>query len=135
MIESRNSRMNESVLDVLTLRNRVISNNIANVDTPGFKSQSVVFQDELRRQLGRDNENTLPLRKTHPKHLPLHRSSAGVPYQVIHNEDTIQNNNGNNVDIDKEMAELAKNQLAYNVIVDRVSGHYSKLKKLITDLR
>lgn len=45
------------------------------------------------------------------------------------------NNNLNNVDIDNEMSNLAKNQLFYNYTVDRVSGHYSKMKKLMQDLK
>lgn len=133
MFVSRTSQMNESMLDVLSLKNRVIANNIANVDTPQYKAQSVVFQEELRRQLGKDNRS-IPLKRTHPKHLPTSSAFAGVPYKIMESTDTVFNNNLNNVDIDAEMAELAKNQLAYNVIVDRVSGHYRKHKQLLTDL-
>lgn len=134
MFESSTSRLNESMLDVLSLRNRVIANNIANVDTPRYKSQSVVFQEELRKQLAADDGRNIRLRRTHPKHLPNIAAPSTVPYKILESTNTVVNNNLNNVDIDVEMANLAKNQLAYNVIVDRVSGHYKKHKQLLTDL-
>jgi len=135
MFESRTTKMNESMLDILSLRNRVIANNIANVDTPRYKAQSVVFQEELRKQLAGAEGRNVPLRRTHHKHLPLNAGTAAVPYKILEATDTVVNNNLNNVDIDTEMANLAKNQLAYNVIVDRVSGHYKKHKQLLTDLK
>lgn len=135
MFESRTSRINESMLDVLSTKNRVIANNIANVDTPQYKAQSVVFQEELRKRLAAEDGRTLQLRRTHPKHLPHKADLTAVPYKIVESSDTVVNNNLNNVDIDAEMASLAKNQLAYNVIVDRVSGHYRKHKQLLTDLR
>ncbi|WP_309118146.1 flagellar basal body rod protein FlgB [Paenibacillus sp.] len=134
MFESRTSKINESMLNVLVLKNRVIANNIANVDTPRYKTQSVIFQEELRKRLAADDDRNVQLRRTHSKHLPTKSDFSTVPYKIIESTDTVVNNNLNNVDIDAEMANLAKNQLAYNVIVDRVSGHYKKYKQLLTDL-
>lgn len=51
------------------------------------------------------------------------------------NSHTAMNNNGNNVDMDMEMAKLAENQLMYNYLADRVSGHYSKIRTLMQDLK
>jgi flagellar basal-body rod protein FlgB len=133
VIESKNSRMNESFLDGLAMKNKVIANNIANVDTPHYKVKSVVFGDELRRIL---DQEALAMKRTHPKHLPNENiKTPAVPFQVIESSNTVMNNNGNNVDIDYEMSNLAKNQLFYNVTVDRVSGHYSKMKKMMQDLK
>jgi flagellar basal-body rod protein FlgB len=135
MFESRTTKLNESMLDVLSLRNRIIANNVANVDTPRYKAQSVVFQEELRKQLSAAEGRNVALRRTHQKHLPANAAGpSAVPYKIMEATDTVVNNNLNNVDIDAEMANLAKNQLAYNVIVDRVSGHYKKHKQLLTDL-
>ncbi|MCI3921167.1 flagellar basal body rod protein FlgB [Paenibacillus sp. TRM 82003] len=134
MIVSKSAALNESMLDVLSLRNRVIANNIANVDTPRYKTQNVVFQEELLKQLGKGESGNLQLRRTHARHLPATSAFTGVPFKITESTDTVVNNNLNSVDIDTEMSNLAKNQLAYNVIVDRVSGHYKKHKQLLTDL-
>ncbi|NHN35569.1 flagellar basal body rod protein FlgB [Paenibacillus agricola] len=134
MIESRTSKLNESLLDIQSAQNKVIANNIANVDTPHYKSKSIDFQEELRRKLEGGKE--LAMKRTHAKHLPMNGASASaVPFRIIETKNTVINNNNNNVDIDYEMSNLAKNQLLYNVTVDRVSGHYSKMKKLLQDLR
>jgi flagellar basal-body rod protein FlgB len=136
LIESFNSRMNESLLDVLAKQNKVTANNIANVDTPYYKVKTVAFQEELKRQLDRRSGSELALRRTHEKHLPMNDlSMPAVPYQIVESNDTTVNNNLNNVDIDYEMSHLAKNQLLYNVTVERVSGHYAKYKKLLANLK
>ncbi|WP_166245042.1 flagellar basal body rod protein FlgB [Paenibacillus turpanensis] len=135
MLSSKTSRMNESMLDILSLRNRTIANNIANAETPYYKAQSVVFQDELRRQLSKDNGRSLALKKTNEKHLPMKSDPSAIPYQVVENQSTVMNNNLNNVDIEFEMSNLAKNQLAYNVVAERVGKHYTRIKTLLTDLK
>lgn len=134
MIESKTSKLNESLLDILSTRNKVIANNIANVDTPHYKSKSVVFHEEFQRKLDAENSKRLAMKRTHEKHLGG-PAAPSVPFRIVEMGQTVMNNNNNNVDIDFEMSELAKNQLLYNVTVDRVSGHYSKMKKLMQDLR
>lgn len=134
MIESKTSSLNESLLDILTARNKVIANNIANVDTPHYKSKLVVFHEEFQRRLDADNSKRLAMKQTHEKHLGG-PGAPTVPFRIVEMGQTVMNNNNNNVDIDFEMSELAKNQIFYNVTVDRVSGHYSKIKKLMQDLR
>ncbi|WP_281889669.1 flagellar basal body rod protein FlgB [Paenibacillus sp. YYML68] len=129
------NNLNESLLDVLTLKHKVIADNIANVDTPYYKAKEVVFQDELRRQLENGDQAKLQLHQTEAKHLPGHKPPTEVPHQVRKLSHTVMNNNQNNVDIDYEMASLAKNQLVYNYMIDRVGGYYSKHKKLLADLR
>jgi flagellar basal-body rod protein FlgB len=135
MIVSRTSKMNESLLDILSLKNKVIANNIANADTPRYKTQTVQFQEELLQQLAKGANRSLPLKRTNPNHLPMKSDLSAIPHNVVEIDDTVMNNNLNNVDIDTEMSNLAKNQLTYNVIVDRVSGHYKKHKTLLADLK
>ncbi|WP_339278129.1 flagellar basal body rod protein FlgB [Paenibacillus sp. FSL W8-0426] len=136
MIETNTSRRNESLLQILNTKHGVITNNIANADTPNYKKKSVAFEDELRRMIENGNTPELDLKQTHPKHLPAKAPhSSVVPYRIVEHTDTTMNNNRNNVDIDIEMADLAENQLLYNYMVDRVSGHYKKMKNLLQDLK
>ncbi|MCG7377269.1 flagellar basal body rod protein FlgB [Paenibacillus sp. ACRSA] len=135
MIETNTSKRNESLLQVLTARHNVTAHNIANADTPNYKKKSVEFQEELRRIVEQGNTDHLNLHRTHPKHFPVSTPGPVVPYRIVENNNTTMNNNGNNVDIDKEMSNLAENQLMYNYMVDRVSGHYKKIKNLLNDLK
>ncbi|MEK3687058.1 flagellar basal body rod protein FlgB [Paenibacillus sp. FSL R10-2736] len=136
MIQSSSSKINESLLNVLNVRHRAIAENIANADTPNYKKKTVEFQEELRRAIQNDTQDDLEIKQTHHKHLQTKDAGAPlIPYRMITNNHTAMNNNGNNVDMDMEMAKLAENQLMYNYVADRVSGHYSKIRTLIQDLK
>lgn len=115
----------EQSLDYASTKNKVISNNIANVDTPFFKAGDVVFKNNLNNAM----EKGLALRQTHSKHIP--NSKLSQSHQTIVKNQTSYNNNGNNVDIDVEMAELAKNQIYYRSMVDRLNGKFSTLQMVV----
>ncbi|RDY72164.1 flagellar basal body rod protein FlgB [Halobacillus trueperi] len=115
----------ENALDYSSAKNRAISNNIANVDTPGYKAKGVAFKDVL------DQEHSfLQAKKTNDRHLPF-TNDAGEPYRTFTKTNTVYNHNGNNVDIDKEMNELAQNQIQYQALVDRMSGKFRSLESVI----
>lgn len=116
----------ERGLDYSTAKNRTISNNIANVDTPLFKSQDVVFKDVLNSEMSKQ----FKAKRTHEKHIDFSKT-AHLPYSIITNRHTAYNHNGNNVDIDKEMAELAKNQIYYQSLVERMNGKFGTLQTVI----
>lgn len=115
----------ERSLDYSALKNNVISNNIANVDTPNYKAKKVEFKSVLNEAL----TNQLETKRTHPKHIPF--NNQRTPFQIVSNHQTMYNHNGNNVDIDKEMSELAKNQIYYRGLVERINGKFSTLQTVI----
>jgi flagellar basal-body rod protein FlgB len=128
---SSNLTLLERSLDAAALRNKAISNNIANVDTPGYKRSYVTFEETLQQAL---SSETLPTRKTHEKHLDLETASASQVRPQMHTDrSTSLRNDGNNVDIDVEMTNLAINQLQYNALVQRINGQFSKLKYAISE--
>ncbi|MNW23398.1 Flagellar basal body rod protein FlgB [compost metagenome] len=135
MIHSNTNSMHASLLVALNAKNRAIANNVANADTPYYKAQSVVFEEELRRKLERDKNGELRMRRTDPRHMPTPVNSNEVAYQVVQSQNTAMNNNFNNVDVDKEMSELAENHLMYNYTIDRVNGYYSRMKNLLSQLK
>ena len=104
----------EKALDVTALRHQVIVNNIANIDTPMYNKQVVKFESFLKKALdGVDIEGKM----THPKHIPInHYDIDTVKPKVITIEDLAMRNDLNNVDIDNEMADLAKNTIMYNLL-------------------
>lgn len=107
-------------------KNSVISNNIANIDTPGYKAQDVTFKNELSKAMG----NSLPAKRTNERHLPF-TGNDQTSFNVINKKNTSYNHNGNNVDIDKEMSELAKNQIYSYGLVDSINGKFNDLQTVI----
>lgn len=121
-------------LDASSLRNTVISNNLANVDTPGFKRSEVVFEDELRKALAKTGQ--LQGAVTHPKHIPIGSPAlANVKPKVVLQNDTTMRNDGNNVDIDREMASLAENTITYTALAQMLNGDFSKIRSAISEGR
>lgn len=116
-----------------SIRQEVISNNIANVNTPNYRRSTVDFEDLLAREIyGEEPDGKLDLVRTHDNHLPF------KPFD-FHAEPTIAQDmthsmrvDKNNVDIDIEMATLAKNQLYYNALVTEFGGYTTRIKNAIT---
>jgi len=90
----------EKALDVCALRHKVIANNIANVDTPGFRGSRVIFEEKLREALEGN---------------PLSTDVEEIEPQVIKDEESIPREDLNNVDIEREMVKLSENALKYNI--------------------
>jgi len=110
-------------MDASWTRNSVISNNIANVDTPGFKRQDVHFEDYLRNEVGYTMSLDDEVADVDLDSLmaTTYTDYATVSYRL----------DGNNVDIDTESAELAKNQIKYYTMADSVSQEFNRLKSVM----
>lgn len=119
-------------LEASTLRQEVIANNIANADVPGFKRSYVRFEDLLRQQL-EAGRSTFTGFRTDPRHLHIGgaRSDLSVRPEIVQDNSTSMNHNGNNVDLEYEMAMMARNQLYYNTLVQMVNGKFAKIRTAI----
>ena len=121
----------ETSLYTASARHKVISNNIANVNTPNFKKSEVPFEQQLQQAY---NGQVAELAKTHERHLG--NSKKGQFSPAIH---TLSNyslrTDGNNVDIDIEMAELAKNNIYYDAVAQQLSRYFSTIKSAINEGR
>ncbi len=117
----------EQALGASALRHRVIANNIANVNTPGFKKSDVVFEDKLAEAM---SGKPLPMARTHAGHLPGRQGDAFAP-SVVTDTTTSLRTDGNNVDIDAEMANVAKNTLYYEAVASQLNRYFSNLKSAI----
>lgn len=117
----------ENSLDYATAKNRMIANNIANVDTPNYKAKEIDFKSVLNDTISR----TFETKRTNPKHIPFSSGETNHTYRATTSNNTMYNHNGNNVDIDKEMSELAVNQIYYQALVDRLSGKFNSLQTVI----
>ncbi len=116
----------EQALNASMVQQRTITSNISNVDTPHYKRQTVSFQDNLQ-----EATKNLQSYKSNPKHVPFSNEKNGVQPVVKTDQNTINQSNGNNVDMDVEMAELAKNQLWYNAMVEKTNSQFRDLQTAI----
>ncbi|MCM3699149.1 flagellar basal body rod protein FlgB [Paenibacillus macerans] len=123
----------ESALEAANLRQGVISNNIANEDTPYYKRSSVSFESLLQGELN-GGMPALQGKRTDSRHFVI-GPQTGIPEpKVLTDESTIMNNNQNNVDIDSEMTQLAENQLRYNSYIEQLN-YMVKMKRTAVEGR
>ena len=126
--------MLETVLDFQSERHTILSTNVANVDTPGYKGHDLRFADELKRAIG--TEGTISLKKTDEKHLPVEMGKLKeVEPRLVTSNDSPPRLDGNTVDLDKEMTKLAENSLYYNVTAQIVSKKMRLLRTAISEVR
>ncbi len=108
-------------------RNEAIANNIANVDTPGYKRQDVSFETELQHALKASRYKSLDEKvkdaNAHLKRLEP-RAYTDIPNWSYRMDK-------NNVDIDTENVELASNQIKYNGITNSIDNEFRNLKAVI----
>ena len=114
----------EKACDAAWMRNSVISNNIANVDTPNYKRKDVQFESYLMSAIAGgdsldDNIANLDLDTIRGTTYLDHSS---LSYRM----------DGNNVDIDTESSELAKNQLKYYTMLDSISQEFSRFRTVLS---
>lgn len=125
----------EKSLDASLLRNEAIAQNIANVDTPGYNRKTVSFEEQLRNAIS--NNSSFVGKRTHPKHIQI--GSSGVDDIKINitedKSDLDMRLDGNNVDIEHEMALMAENSIKYNVLIQRMTGTFNRMKSVIREGR
>lgn len=118
-------------LNATTLRHKTISNNIANVNTPNYKRQLVKFEEELQKHLTSSN-NRISLARTKPNHISfIPKNITEINPELISDQTTAIRTDGNNVDIDLELAQLAENTTQFNVLSQAVSKKLSLLRSAI----
>ncbi len=109
--------------DASALRHKTISNNIANVDTPGYKRQDVNFGSVLTSELGKTKYTSLEEKikdvSLSNLNVSTYRDSTNYSYRL----------DGNNVDIDTENVEMAANQIQYKGLVDSMTQEFNRIKQ------
>lgn len=115
----------DKAADASWLRNEAISNNIANVDTPGYKRQDVAFEVELEKALGKNRYVSMDEKVSELKTSRL----VGRPYTDYANYS--YRLDGNNVDIENENVYLAENQLKYQGLLTSISQEFANLQAVM----
>ncbi|MEG2295515.1 MAG: flagellar basal body rod protein FlgB [Oscillospiraceae bacterium] len=122
ILKSANMDFMQKSLDALWMKQKTIDQNIANFDTPGYKSQHVAFNSMLKKELERPRSSN-------------YAGTTRTLARVVTNKNTSERLDGNNVNMEKENIEMARTVLQYNQMVQKISGSLSTLKYVITEGR
>lgn len=116
-----------NLLDYCTEKNRVIANNIANIGTENYRRQDVVFKEIL------NESSTSLMKKTESKHMEGIKDSqlTNQKYEYIEDQSTEMDSGANNVNIEKEMSELAENTLRFKFASRKVGDYYKLMQRVI----
>jgi flagellar basal-body rod protein FlgB len=98
-------------------RQKVISSNIANIDTPDFKTKELRFKNELQKTQEAEN---LKLATTHSNHMRLDDDIAKSNFDLYEVENLIEQNDGNNVNLDTQMSEMSKNSVMFSALQNSI---------------
>jgi len=122
----------DTSLNMRLLKQDVLSANIANAETPNYKAQRVDFEDQLSRAL--DIDGMRHMDSTHPDHFP--NAKGGVDHikaDIYDEPDVVVNNDGNTVDMEKEMARLTENTILYKAAVELINKKLGAMKYAVMD--
>jgi flagellar basal-body rod protein FlgB len=117
-------------MNLRLVNQNVISANVANADTPGYKAKTVEFESALRDALGVSGE--LAPADSNPNHIAHHSTDAIVP-EIYDDPNGVVSLDGNTVDRAAEMAKMAENQLLYDASVEMMKRKLGMLKYSITE--
>lgn len=121
----------EKALDAAALRNDVISNNMANVNNPEYQAQSVVFDSHLREAMDADEaqgkKGDFKFKSKLPPSMQIADAGGWTKANLRPTVETV----GGAIDVNTEMASMAKNQILYNAYTSKIGGIYGALKWVI----
>lgn len=121
-------------LSMRQLRHNVTSSNIANAETPGYQAKKMDFEGALQRALDLDGANSLST--SNPDHFAVGGIAVSKTRPDIYADpDGAINNDGNTVDVEKEMSALSENAIMYKAALQLINKKMATLKYAAMDGR
>jgi flagellar basal-body rod protein FlgB len=121
-----------ATLNLRQTRNNVISANIANAETPNYQAKKMDFEDSLARAL--DIEDLGAPEGTQPEHFSTGPGAISrLKADIYENPDVSVNNDGNTVDVEREMTNLAENSIMYKAAIQLINKKMAALKYAASD--
>jgi flagellar basal-body rod protein FlgB len=115
-------------LDGLSLKQQAISRNLANIDTPGYKAQTVDFKQAISHAM--NSGGGISLATTNSAHLTGAKSGSAI--MNVARQGGTDRADQNNVDIDTELTDLSQTGITYQAISQEVSKKLLLLKAIAT---
>ena len=124
----------QTALDGLALRQQVISRNLSNVDTPGYQAQTVTFESALQSAQSAAQRPALPavqMTVTNPAHLVGLATPAREPVGVSLRQGGTERADGNNVDVDVELTQMAETGIRYQALSQLITKKYQTIRSIL----
>ncbi len=109
-------------------RQKVISSNIANIDTPDYKTKDLNFKNQLEKS---NEAHSLKLSTTHGMHMSLGVDMRDSNFDMYEVEGLVEQNDGNNVNLDTQMSEMSKNTIMFNAVQSSIKKDSAWFKSMI----
>jgi len=132
-IFDRHVQLLHKSLDFRAKRNALLGSNVANAETPGYKSKDLVFENALGKAMNAHIPgplNTTSLQHFDGRHAtPLHM----VKPEVIRTSNPVGNMDENSVDLEREMVKLGENQVVYQALTRFIGHKFTQLRMSIRE--
>jgi flagellar basal-body rod protein FlgB len=111
-------------------KQKVISTNIANIDTIGFRTKQLDFKEQLKRS---SLQNDLKLSVTNPGHMRIDEVSKPVSFKITETKGLTEQNDGNNVNLDDQMSKMSQNNIMFSAIQSSIKKDALWFKSIISE--
>jgi flagellar basal-body rod protein FlgB len=128
LITSDTTNALKIALDGLSKRSQTIGRNLANMDTPGFKAQNINFETAVKRALQNSETGELKMAATQSGHLAA--PSETVAFQNAVRPGGSERADGNNVDVDVELSQMAETGVRYQALTQMISRKFGLIKTI-----
>ncbi len=121
-------------LDLRAKNHMYLAGNVANAETPYYRSKTFSFEDQLKDAVRHREESAAPAVAAHPNHIPLKGSAHRIEdIEGIVDESNVNGlgRDGNGVDLEREMGRMAENQILFNASVKILAKKFEGLKYAI----
>jgi len=113
-------------------RQKVIASNIANINTPKYKTKDLSFDNVLNQSMA--NSGDLQLKVTNKKHIRSFDQQNGQDqYKMYEVEGLQEQNDGNNVNLDQQMSMMAKNNVMFSAIQSSIKKDMNWMSQVIAE--
>ncbi len=123
----------QTALSMRQLKQNVTTANIANAETPGYQAKKVDFENALERAL--DLDGLRGMSTSSEDHMTVGGHSARVKPEIYNNPEGAVSNDGNTVDLEREMASLSENAIMYKAALQLINKKLAALKYAASDGR
>lgn len=117
-------------MDFRLERQNVVASNLANIKTPGYQAKRLEFEDQLQAAV--ENNGAGAMTRTNPRHMPVAFSPGEQGSRLVHEPAARLVQGLDCVDLDKEMAAMAKNTMLYNAVSTILHNNFTGMKDIIT---
>lgn len=124
-IDNNNILLSQKSLDYLWEKQRIISENIANNDTPGYKAKTISFEDQLKSNLEQFSNRPDASKND------IRKAILGSNMKIDVSNEESNRLDGNNVNLDVEEVELNRAQLQYQYQIFQINDQFSRIRSAI----